>query len=109
MQFDITEISIYNATFRLLWLKKHKPDIAYKAKTIQFDKYSYNLETSAIKIFSVSLTAIAAYQRKDSNSILFTLMTVPAKESGAVEILLKYRGFQHLFEEAKGKKALLKY
>jgi hypothetical protein len=52
---------------------------------------------------------MAAYQRKDPNSILFTLITIPAKESGIVKIPLKYRGFQYLFEEAKGKKALLKY
>jgi hypothetical protein len=36
-------------------------------------------------------------------------MTVLAKESEAVKILFKYRGFQHLFEEVKGKKALLEY
>jgi hypothetical protein len=41
--------------------------------------------------------------------MLFTLITVPAKELGAVEILLKYRGFQYLFEEVKGKKALPEY
>jgi hypothetical protein len=52
---------------------------------------------------------MAAYQRKDPNSMLFTLITVPAKESGAVKIPLKYRGFQHLFEEVKGKKALPEY
>jgi hypothetical protein len=52
---------------------------------------------------------MAAYQRKDPNLILFILITVLAKESGAVKILLKYRDFQHLFEEAKGKKTLLKY
>jgi hypothetical protein len=109
MQFNITETSIYNAIFRLPWLKKHKPDIAYKARTIQFDKCSYNLETSAVKILSVFLAAMAAYQRRDPNSIFFTLITVPAKELGAVEIPLKYRGFQHLFEEVKGKKALLEY
>jgi hypothetical protein len=52
---------------------------------------------------------MAAYQRRDPNSILFTLITVPVKKLKAVEIPLKYRGFQHLFEKAKGKKALLKY
>jgi hypothetical protein len=61
MQFDIIETSIYNATFGLSWLKKHEPNIAYKVRTIQFDKCSYNLETSAIKILSVSLAAMAAY------------------------------------------------
>jgi hypothetical protein len=106
MQFDITETSIYNATFRLLWLEKHEPDIVYKARTIQFDKCSYNSETSVIKILSVSLAAIAAYQRKDPNSVLFALITVFAKELKAVKIPLKYRGFQYLFEEVKGKKAL---
>jgi hypothetical protein len=52
---------------------------------------------------------MTAYQRKDPNSIFFILITVPAKESGAVEISLKYRGFQYLFEEVKGKKALPEY
>jgi hypothetical protein len=61
MQFDITKISIYNAIFRLLWLKKHELNIAYKAKTIQFDKYNYNLGISAVEIFSVSLAAMVAY------------------------------------------------
>jgi hypothetical protein len=61
MQFDIIETSIYNAIFRLLWLKKHEPNIAYKIRIIQFDKCSYNSETSAVEILSVSLTAIAAY------------------------------------------------
>jgi hypothetical protein len=90
-------------------LEKYEPDIAYKARTIQFDKCSYNLGTSAVEILSVSLAAIAAYQRRDLNSVLFTLITVPAKKLEAVEIPLKYRGFQHLFEEAKGKKALSEY
>jgi hypothetical protein len=36
-------------------------------------------------------------------------MTIPAKELKAVEILLKYRGFQHLFEKVKEKKALPEY
>jgi hypothetical protein len=61
MQFDITETSIYDVIFRLLWLEKYKPNIAYKVRTIQFDKYSYNLEISAIKIFLISLAAMAAY------------------------------------------------
>jgi hypothetical protein len=61
MQFDIIETSIYNAIFGLPWLKKHKPNIAYKAKTIQFNKCSYNLKTSAVKILSVSLAAMAIY------------------------------------------------
>jgi hypothetical protein len=52
---------------------------------------------------------MAAYQRRDSNSIFFILITVPAKELRAVEIPLKYREFQYLFEEVKGKKALLEY
>jgi hypothetical protein len=90
MQFDIIEISTYDAIFGLLWLEKYKPDIAYKARTIQFDKCSYNLKISAIKILSVFLAAMAVYQRKDPNSMLFTLVTVPAKESEAVKILLKY-------------------
>jgi sugar (pentulose or hexulose) kinase len=34
IKFDITKTSIYDATFRLLWLEKHEPDIAYKARTI---------------------------------------------------------------------------
>jgi hypothetical protein len=109
MQFDIIETSIYNAIFRLLWLEKYKPDIAYKVRTIQFNKYSYNLEISAIKILPVFLTAMVAYQRRDSNSVFFILITVPAKKSEVVKILLKYRGFQYLFEEVKGKKALPEY
>jgi hypothetical protein len=52
---------------------------------------------------------MTAYQRKDPSFVLFALITVPAKELEAVEIPLKYRGFQYLFEEVKGKKALLKY
>jgi hypothetical protein len=106
MQFNIIETSIYNATFGLSWLKKYKPDIAYKIRTIQFDKYSYNLKISAIEILSVSLAAITAYQRKNPNLILFALITVFAKKLKAVKIPFKYREFQHLFEEAKGKKAL---
>jgi hypothetical protein len=93
MQFDIIEISIYNVIFGLLWLEKHESDIAYKVRTIQFDKYSCNLEISAIKILSVFLTAMAVYQRRDPNSMFFILITVSAKESGAVEIFLKYRKF----------------
>jgi hypothetical protein len=90
MQFDITETSIYDAIFKLLWLKKHEPDIAYKVRTIQFDKYSYNLGISAVKILPVFLAAMAAYQRRDPNSVLFTLITIPAKESGVMKIPLKY-------------------
>jgi hypothetical protein len=41
--------------------------------------------------------------------MLFALMTVLAKELGVMEIPLKYRGFQYLFEEVKGKKALSEY
>jgi hypothetical protein len=52
---------------------------------------------------------MTAYQRRDLNLMLFTLITVPAKELKAVEIPLKYRGFQHLFEKAKEKKALPEY
>jgi hypothetical protein len=52
---------------------------------------------------------MAAYQRRDPNLVLFTLITVFAKELKAIKIPLKYRGFQYLFEKAKGKKALLKY
>jgi hypothetical protein len=52
---------------------------------------------------------MAAYQRKDPNLVLFTLMTVPAKKSGIMKIPLEYQGFQHLFEKVKGKKALPKY
>jgi hypothetical protein len=52
---------------------------------------------------------MAAYQRRDLNLMFFTLITVPVKESGAIEIPLEYWGFQYLFEEAKGKKTLLKY
>jgi hypothetical protein len=36
-------------------------------------------------------------------------MTVLAKEAEAIEIPFKYREFQYLFEEVKGKKALLEY
>jgi hypothetical protein len=90
MQFDITETSIYNVIFRLLWLEKHEPDIAYKVKTIQFDKYNYNLEISAIEILSIFLIAMAAYQRRDPNSIFFILITVPVKKLKAVKIPLKY-------------------
>jgi hypothetical protein len=61
IQFDIIETSIYDAIFRLLWLKKHESNIAYKARTIQFDKYGYNLGISAVEIFSIFLTTIAAY------------------------------------------------
>jgi hypothetical protein len=61
MKFDIIETSIYNATFGLLWLEKHKPDIVYKARTIQFKKYSYNLGISAVEIFSIFLAAMAVY------------------------------------------------
>jgi hypothetical protein len=61
MQFDIIETSIYDITFRLSWLKKYEPDIAYKARTIQFDKYSCNSGTSAVKILPVSLAAMVAY------------------------------------------------
>jgi hypothetical protein len=109
MQFDIIETSIYNATFRLLWLEKHEPDIAYKARTIQFDKYSYNLETSTVEILLVSLAAIAVYQRRDPNLVLFALITVSAKESEAIKIPFKYREFQHLFKEVKGREALLEH
>jgi hypothetical protein len=109
IRFNITETSIYNASFRLLWLKRYESDIAYKARIIQFGKYSYNSETSAVEIFPISLAAIAVYQRRDSNLVLFALMTIPAKELRAIEIPLKYRGFQHLFEEIKGKKALPKH
>jgi hypothetical protein len=52
---------------------------------------------------------MAAYQRRNLNSVLFALITVSAKELKAIKIPFKYREFQHLFEEAKGKKALLKY
>jgi hypothetical protein len=52
---------------------------------------------------------MAVYQRRDPNLILFALITVPAKELKAVKIPLEYRGFQHLFEEIKGKKALLEH
>jgi hypothetical protein len=106
MQFDIIKTSIYDAIFGLLWLEEYKSNIVYKAKTIQFNKCGCNLEISVIEIFPVSLAAMAAYQRKDSNLVLFALMTVPAKELKAVEILLEYRGFEYLFEEVKGKKAL---
>jgi hypothetical protein len=106
MQFDIIETSIYNVIFRLLWLEKHEPNIAYKARTIQFDKCSYNLETSAVKIFPVFLAAMTAYQRRDPNSVLFILIIVFAKELRAVKISFKYREFKYLFEEVKGKKAL---
>jgi hypothetical protein len=41
--------------------------------------------------------------------MLFALITVLAKEKKAIKIPSKYQGFQHLFEEVKGKKALLKY
>jgi hypothetical protein len=87
-------------------LEKHEPDIAYKAKTIQFNKCSYNIEISAVEILPIFLAAITVYQRRDPNSVLFALITVPAKESGAVEIPSEYRDFQHLFEKVKGKKAL---
>jgi hypothetical protein len=109
MQFDIIETNTYNATFKLLWLKKHEPDIAYKTRTIRFDKCSYNLKTSAVKILPIFLATIAAYQRKDPNLVLFALITVPAKESEAIKIPLKYRGFQYLFEKVKEKKALSEY
>jgi hypothetical protein len=49
---------------------------------------------------------MAAYQRKDPNSVLFALITVFAKKIKATKIPLKYREFQHLFEKVKGKKAL---
>jgi hypothetical protein len=61
MQFDVIKTSIYNAIFRLPWLEKHEPNIAYRVRTIQFDKYSCNLEISAVKILLVSLAAMAAY------------------------------------------------
>jgi hypothetical protein len=41
--------------------------------------------------------------------MLFALITVLAKKLKAVEIPLKYRGFQYLFEEVKEKKALPKH
>jgi hypothetical protein len=52
---------------------------------------------------------MAAHQRRDPNSVLFALMTVPAKGKGAEKISSEYRGFQYLFEKAKWKKALLKH
>jgi hypothetical protein len=52
---------------------------------------------------------MAAYRRRDPNSVIFALITVSAKEKIAITIPFKYRGFQHLFEKAKGKKALPKY
>jgi hypothetical protein len=106
IKFDVTETSIYDATFGLPWLERHEPDIAYKAKTIQFNKYYCSLKTSAVKIMPVSLAAMAVYRRQDPNLVIFALMTVPAKGETAVKILTKYRGFQHLFEEVKGKEAL---
>jgi hypothetical protein len=63
----------------------------------------------AVKILLIFLTAIIAYQRKDPNLVLFALITVPAKEVKAIEIPLKYREFQYLFEEIKGKKALFEH
>jgi hypothetical protein len=93
MKFDIIKTSIYDVTFGLPWLKKYESDIAYKAKIIQFDKYNYNSGISVVKILSVFLTAMAAYQRRDPNSILFALIIVPAKESEAVKIPFEYRGF----------------
>jgi hypothetical protein len=36
LNLDMTETSIYNITFRLLWLKKHDPKISYKKRVIKF-------------------------------------------------------------------------
>jgi hypothetical protein len=52
---------------------------------------------------------MAVYQRRNPNLMLFILITVPAKKLEAVKISLKYRGFQHLFEEVKGKETLPEY
>jgi hypothetical protein len=49
---------------------------------------------------------MAAYQRQNPDSMLFALITVPAKGKATMEIPSEYRGFQHLFEEEKGKEAL---
>jgi hypothetical protein len=39
LNLDMTETSIYNATFGLSWLKKHNPRISYRKGVIKFENY----------------------------------------------------------------------
>ena len=103
MQFDITKTSSYDATFGLPWLEKHEPTIAYRNKTIRFDKCE--CKQSGVEICELSLKAMSAFYRRDPDSVLFALIEV-APDGEAFQVPREYRSFRKLFEDVEDLGAL---
>jgi hypothetical protein len=94
LNLNITKTSIYNITFGLLWLKKHDPRISYKKGIIKFENCECQ---SKLKIQKISLKAMAAFYKRDPNSVVL-VMVLMEKGLDKFKLLFKeYRRFKPLF------------
>jgi hypothetical protein len=106
LNLNMTETSTYNATFGLLWLKKHNSRINYKKGVIKFKNCECQSTTEIQKIF---LKVMAAFYKRDPNSVILTMIFIEKGPDKFELLLKKYRRFKPLFQEELGKKTLSKY
>jgi hypothetical protein len=94
LNLDMTETSIYNITFGLLWFKKHNSKISYKKRIIKFENCECQ---SKSKIQEISLKAMAAFYRKNPNSVVLAMILMEKGLDKFEPLLKKYRQFRPLF------------
>jgi hypothetical protein len=94
LNLDIIETSTYNTTFGLPWLKKHDPRINYKKRIIKFE----NCECQPkLKIQKISLRVMAAFYKKDPNSVILAIIFIEKRPDKFKLLFKKYRRFKSLF------------
>jgi len=106
LNLDVTETSIYNITFGLLWLKKHDPRISYKKRIIKFENCEYQPITEIQEIF---LKTIAIFYKRDPNSVVLAMISMEKGPNKFKLLFKEYRRFKSLFQKELEKKALLKH
>jgi hypothetical protein len=53
---NVMEISNYNITLKLPWLRKHEPNINYKKGTVTFNNYDYSSQLEIKEILLKEMT-----------------------------------------------------
>ena len=106
LNLDVTEISTYDITFGLLWLKKHDPRINYKKGVIKFKNCEYQPKPEIQKIF---LKVITAFYKRDPNSVVLAIVLMEKGPDKFKPLLKEYRRFRPLFQKELKKEALPKH
>jgi hypothetical protein len=94
LNLDITETAAYDATFGLSWLKRYDPNISYREITIKFRNYKCIPKMEIQEIF---LKAIAAFYRRDLNSVVLAIIFMKNKLNEFELSFKEYARFKPLF------------